>query len=47
MHDGPSPGPPKAIAISWKHGRYTAAAIARRRKLNDFLRMAAAFLRES
>ena len=32
MHGGKSPGAPKGNSNAFKHGRYTAAAIARRRK---------------
>jgi hypothetical protein len=46
MHGGSSPGPPKGNRNAWKHGRYTAAAIARRRKVSDLLRAAQSFLNE-
>jgi hypothetical protein len=32
MHGGPSPGAPKGNRNAWKHGRFTAEAIARRRE---------------
>jgi hypothetical protein len=33
MHGGPSPGAPKGNQHAYKHGRYTAEAIANRRQL--------------
>jgi len=32
MHGGTSPGAPKGNCYAWKHGRYSAAAIAERRR---------------
>ena len=37
MHGGPSPGAPKGNQHAFKHGRYTAGAIANRRKLSAML----------
>jgi hypothetical protein len=37
MHGGPSPGPPKGNQNAFKHGRYTAEAIANRRQLSSML----------
>lgn len=34
MHGGPSPGAPKGNRNAFKHGRYTAEAIARRREID-------------
>ncbi|MFL6799236.1 MAG: HGGxSTG domain-containing protein [Xanthobacteraceae bacterium] len=33
MHGGPSPGAPKGNKNAWKHGRYSAEAISRRRAM--------------
>jgi hypothetical protein len=41
MHGGPSPGAPKGNQNAFKHGRYTAEAIARRRQLAFVLMMTA------
>ena len=35
MHGGPSPGAPKGNKNAFKHGRYTAEAIARRRDIAE------------
>ena len=37
MHGGPSPGAPKGNPNAFKHGRYTAEAIANRRQLSAML----------
>jgi hypothetical protein len=46
MHGGPSPGAPKGNKHAYKHGRYTAEAIARRREVSALIRAARAWLRE-
>jgi hypothetical protein len=38
MHGGPSPGAPKGNRNAFKHGHYTAQAIARRRQISGLLR---------
>jgi hypothetical protein len=38
MHGGLSPGAPKGNKHAYKHGRYTAEAIARRREIRELLR---------
>src|ERR1700730_7092650 len=38
MHGGPSPGAPRGNKHAYKHGRYTAEAIARRREIRELLR---------
>src|SRR5262245_40002500 len=38
MHGGMSPGAPKGNKNAFKHGRYTAEAIARRREISGLLR---------
>jgi hypothetical protein len=38
MHCGPSPGAPKANQHAYKHGRYSAEAIARRREISALIR---------
>ncbi|MFN7755712.1 MAG: HGGxSTG domain-containing protein [Holosporales bacterium] len=38
MHGGPSPGAPKGNNHAWKHGRYSAAAIAERRLLRSLFK---------
>ena len=38
MHGGTSPGAPKGNRNTYKHGRYTAEAIERRRELASLLR---------
>ena len=40
MHGGPSPGAPKGNKNAYKHGRYTAEAIARRREVWALIRAA-------
>jgi len=40
MHGGPSTGAPKGNRNAWKHGRYSAEAIARRREVSALLRAA-------
>jgi hypothetical protein len=40
MHGGPSPGAPKGNKNAYKHGRYTAEAIARRREISALMRAA-------
>jgi hypothetical protein len=40
MHGGPSPGAPKGNQNAFKHGRYTAGAIARRRQISALIRHA-------
>jgi hypothetical protein len=39
MHGGPSTGAPKGNRNAWKHGHYSAAAIARRRAIGELLRI--------
>jgi hypothetical protein len=39
-HGGPSPGAPKGNRNAFKHGRYTAEAIGRRREIAALLRIA-------
>ena len=46
MHGGTNPGAPKGNRFAWKHGRYTAAAIAERRHFNALLRELQNGLRE-
>jgi hypothetical protein len=38
MHGGPSPGAPKGNRNAFKHGRYTAEAIAERKRIADLVR---------
>jgi hypothetical protein len=38
MHGGTSPGAPKGNKNAFKHGRYTADAIARRLEIRELLR---------
>jgi hypothetical protein len=38
MHGGPSPGAPKGNKNAYKHGHYTADAIARRRSIATLIR---------
>jgi hypothetical protein len=45
MHGGPSPGAPKGNRNAYKHGRFSAEAIARRREVADLLRAARELLR--
>jgi hypothetical protein len=40
MHGGPSPGAPKGNKNAYKHGLYTADAIARRRQIAELIRSA-------
>jgi hypothetical protein len=40
MHGGLSPGAPKGNKNAFKHGRYSAEAIARRRVISGLLRAA-------
>ena len=42
MHGGPSPGAPKGNQHAFKHGRYSAEAIARRREISALIREARA-----
>ena len=46
MHGGPSPGAPKGNKNAYKHGRYTAEAIARRREVSALIRATRTWLRE-
>src|ERR1700740_339188 len=46
MHGGPSLGAPKGNRNAWKHGRFSAEAIARRREVAGLLRAARALLNE-
>jgi hypothetical protein len=46
MHGGPSPGAPGGNKNAYKHGRYTAEAIARRREVSAFVRATRTWLRE-
>ena len=46
MHGGASPGAPRGNANAWKHGLYTAEAIARRRELAALLRVVKRLARE-
>src|SRR5215475_13899148 len=47
MHGGKSPGAPKGNKNAFKHGRYTAEAITRRREISGLLRAMKAFARGS
>lgn len=38
LHGGLSPGAPKGNRNAWKHGRYTAEALARRREVAALVR---------
>ena len=38
MHGGKSPGAPRGNSHAYKHGRYTAEAIAERRRIATLLR---------
>jgi hypothetical protein len=40
MHGGTSPGAPKGNRNAWKHGRYSAEAIARHRSIAELIRQA-------
>jgi uncharacterized protein YjcR len=46
MHGGMSPGAPKGNKNAFKHGRYTAEAIATRREIAKLLRDARALVKE-
>jgi hypothetical protein len=46
MHGGPSPGAPRGNKNAYKHGRYTAEAIARGREVSAFVRATRTWLRE-
>lgn len=43
MHGGPSPGAPKGNRHAYKHGRYSAETIARRREISALIRAGRAF----
>jgi hypothetical protein len=45
MHGGASPGAPKGNNHAFKHGRFTAEAIAERREFAALVRRAARWLR--
>ena len=45
MHGGRSPGAPKGNRNAWKHGRYSAEAIARRRSIAELIRQARELMR--
>jgi hypothetical protein len=47
MHGGMSPGAPRGNKNAWKHGRYTAEAIARRRSIAALIRQARELMRFS
>jgi hypothetical protein len=47
MHGGMSPGAPKGNKNAFKHGRYTAEAIARRREIATLLRVMKNLAKES
>jgi hypothetical protein len=47
MHGGPSPGAPKGNRNAFKHGRYSAEAICRRREISALIRRVRAFLSDS
>jgi hypothetical protein len=38
MHGGTSPGAPKGNRYAWKHGRYSAQAKAKRRRIRNLMR---------
>jgi hypothetical protein len=46
MHGGPSPGAPKGNKNNFRHGRYSAEAIARRRKIRELVRAMRALARQ-
>jgi hypothetical protein len=46
MHGGMSPGAPKGNKNAFKHGRYTAEAVATRRRIAKLLRDARALVKE-
>jgi hypothetical protein len=47
MHGGQSPGAPRKNKNALKHGRFTAAAIARRRGISTFIRAMRALANEA
>jgi hypothetical protein len=47
MHGGMSPGAPKSNKNAFKHGRYTAEAIERRRKISGLIRAMKALAKTS
>ncbi len=46
MHGGLSPGAPKGNRNAFKHGRYTAVVIARRREISGLIRIMGALAEE-
>jgi uncharacterized protein YjcR len=40
MHGGTSPGAPRGNRNAWKHGRYSAAALAEKKLISELLRHA-------
>jgi uncharacterized protein YjcR len=46
MHGGTSPGAPKGNKNAWKHGRYSAEAIATRREIATLLKAMKSTLKE-
>jgi uncharacterized protein YjcR len=46
MHDGMSPGAPKGNKNAFRHGRYSAEAIARRREISALVRVMKALAAE-
>jgi hypothetical protein len=46
MHGGTSPGPPKGNRNAFKHGRYTAEAMAGRREIRELIRAMRALARQ-
>jgi hypothetical protein len=46
MHGGPSPGAPKGNKNNFRHGRYSAEAIAGRRKIRELVRAMRALARQ-
>jgi hypothetical protein len=46
MHGGPSPGAPKGNKNNFQHGRYSAEAIAGRRKIRELVRAMRALARQ-
>ncbi|MGZ3320195.1 MAG: HGGxSTG domain-containing protein [Xanthobacteraceae bacterium] len=46
MHGGPSPGAPKGNRHAYKHGRFSAEAIARRREISAVIREAQALAKK-
>ena len=47
MHGGPSPGAPKGNQHAYKHGRYSAKAIAQRREISALIRAGRALGRKT